>query len=422
MGASQASATIFDIGDADVLAVDQPRVAFGLTDESTSPATLIGPLIAGQALLDTGANGVLLGDLAYRDGFGGDVDFGSPLFPFDYDGSGGIDADEQTAQYKEQGVAGFSLLDVHDRHGLRITDSDGVQHLTNPVDPSDPGNPGVRPFGDSSLSLGSFNAIVGMPAMEGRVVEVDMRPSLGFDFQRVAFHTTMGQAAFESAASMDVNLRIVPPEHTDTTLPVNLRPTFSGLPVIDNVDVKHTGGANSPGGQQTAEDYTFLVDTGAQTLIISEQMAADMGIDFINTIDGDSNGENKGDVVDFLEVGGIGGSVLMPIVFVDEFLMPTADGNQIRLNNLSAGVLNIDGAPFDAVLGMNMFTTGYFDEVFLGETDAHVFDKVVFDFTPTDETGTMRLDFFQTPSAIPEPGTIVLFATGCVLLAGRRRR
>lgn len=407
--AGPAGAVIFDVGPADVLAIDQPRITFGLTDESSTPATLIGPQLPGLALLDTGANGVLLSDLAYRNEIGGDVDFGQPVFPFDYDGNGTIDADEQLAQYAEQGVAGFSLLDVHDAHGLRITDTDGVQRLVGTD---------IRAFGDSGLSLGSFNAIVGMPAMAGYVVEVDMRPSLGFDFQRVAFHDTPGEATFESAASMDIALRIVPPEFTDTTLPENIRPTFAGLPVIDNVDMKHTGGANSPGGKQTANDYTFLVDTGAQTLIISEQMATDLGIDFLNTIDD----VVPGDVIDFLEVGGIGGTALMPIVNIDEFLMPTADGNEILWTNINAGVLDIEGAPFDAVLGMNMLTTGYFNEVFLGQPDEHVFDKVVFDFTPTDGSATMRLDFFDTPVEVPEPGTLMLIAAAGIAVTGRRRR
>lgn len=381
----QAQAVEILIGPADALALDQPRITYALTDESVDPATLIGPTLPGLALLDTGANGVLLGQQSFLDG----EDYGFV----------GI--------YNEQGVAGTSPLDVYDTHGLRIEDSDGVQRLIGTD---------IRAFGDSSLSLGSFNAIVGMPAMQGFAVEVDMRPSLAFDFHRVAFHDTMAQATFESADQRDVSLRIVPPEHTDTSLPENLRPTFAGLPVIDNVDMRHTGGSLSAGGQETADDYTFLVDTGAQTMIISVAMALNMGID-ARTLAND--GVIGADVIDFLEVGGIGGIVDMPIVVVDEFVLPTAEGDELVWTDLNVGVLDIDGAPFDAVFGMNMLTTGYLDEV-LGLSDAEaIFDKAVFDFTPTDGTATMRLDF---RNAVPEPSSILLLTlTGAAILSRRRR-
>jgi hypothetical protein len=159
---------------------------------------------------------------------------------------------------------------------------------------------------------------------------------------------------------MSVPLRIIEPEYTDTTLPEALRPTFAGLPVIDHVDMSHTGGANSGGATLTAQDYSFLLDTGAQTNIISEQMAIDMGIDFANPL------AQGGDAIDFLEVGGIGGSTLMPLVLVDEFVMPTSTGVDLVYTDLVVGVLDIDGAPFDAVFGMNMLTTGYLELAFGG--------------------------------------------------------
>ncbi|MFN3168115.1 MAG: PEP-CTERM sorting domain-containing protein [Phycisphaeraceae bacterium] len=449
LGATPAIGLQYAVGPADALALDQPRIGFGLTDESTSPATLIGPTFPTLALLDTGANGVLLAALSYAN----EEDYGQPAFAFDYDGSGTIDSDEQGAQYAELGVAGTSLLDVHDTHGLRIEDSNGVQRLVQTD---------LRAFGDRNLNIGSFSAIVGMPAMAGYAVEVDLRPMAGLEFQRVAFYDTVAEAAFQSAATMDVPLRIIEPEHTDTTLPEALRPTFTGLPVIDHVDMTHTGGANSGGATLTAEDYSFLLDTGAQTNIISQQMAIDMGIDFTNTL------AQGGDAIDFLEVGGIGGSVLMPLVIVDRFIMPTSKGVDLVYTDLVVGVLDIDGAPFDAVFGMNMLTTGYLElafgggggteiinplitredveffisvntvqttqdlidfdviriteddlqelvdlglildpddplevfdqlsaleDLFASPAETALFDKVVFDFTATDGTAVMRLDF-----------------------------
>jgi hypothetical protein len=363
-----------NLGRADSLALDQPRVVFGITDESTSPATLIGPTL-NTALLDTGANGILLAALSYRDG----EDYGQPAFAFDYDGNGTIDFDEQLAQYAELGVAGTTLLDVHDRNGLRIEDSDGVERLIGTD---------IRPFGDRNLNIGSFAAIVGMPAMQGLAVEIDMRPNANFDFQRVAFHDNINQAAFESQGQLNVDLRIIEPEFTDPTFIDNgrpdLLPTFAGLPVIDNVDMTNTGGANSGGATLTADDYTFLVDTGAQTTIISEQMAIDMGIDFLN---GAGVG---GDVVDALEVGGIGGTVLMPLVSVDRFVMPSQSGVDIVLTDMLVGVLDIDGAPFDAVLGMNVLTTGYLGAAF-GGGDAST--GLVDDDVPDEDAFNVLVEF-----------------------------
>lgn len=348
------------LGPADSLALDQPRITFGLTDESTIPGTVVGPEFFNSALLDTGANGILLASPAYRNS-GGVLNpglFGS--VSADLDGSGVVEPDEMNLLYNELGVAGTTPLDIHALHGLRITDSDGVERLVRNE---------VRAFGDSSLNIGSFGAIVGMPAMQGFAVEVDMRPNASFEFQRVAFHDTIAGATIESPTTMNVDLRIVEPEFTDTTLIdagfPELLPTFAGLPVIDNVDMRHTGGANSGGATLTAEDYTFLVDTGAQTVIISQQMAEDMGIDFTNTL------ANGGDIVDFLEVGGIGGTIPMPLVTVDNFIMPTQGGVELVWTDLLVGVLDIGSdagidAPFDAVFGMNMLTTGYLAAAFGG--------------------------------------------------------
>jgi len=465
--AGSASAIEIVLGPADQLALDQPRVTFGLTDESTDPPSLIGPAFYNSALLDTGANGVLLASLAYYFG----EDYGQPLF----NGS--------PAQYEELGVAGSTMLDVHDLHALRISDSANVERLINPS---------LRAFGSDTLNIGSYAAILGMPAMTGYAIEIDLRPNLSLDFQGVYFHDSASDAVFESASTLNVDMRIIDPEYTDMTLPEALRPTFAGLPVFDHVNMFHTGGANSGGGTESALDYTFLMDTGAQTVIISQSMAADMGIDFSNTL------ANGGDIVDFLEVGGIGGTVNMPLVVVDKLVLPAQGGIELAWTDLIVGVLDIDGAPFDAVFGMNMLTTGYLNAVFgtggsndslintgfddkdlvislindgtiltlddlidtaftfsrddfdllvdseilpdtsnlvdvynavydldaefnsLGGLGDPLFDKVVFDFTPTDGTAVMRLDFAQAIE-VPEPGTLMLMAAAGTVLCWRRR-
>lgn len=336
--AGPAGAQSYVLGPMDQLALDQPRVAFGLFDSVTE--ALIGPDFYNSALLDTGANGVLMAELSY-------LSLSTPSGTIDYQQAQYLGS---PAYYEELGVAGTTLLEVYEPHILGVAGTDGVLQAF----------PDVIAFGDPDLSIGSFAAIVGMPAMDGRVVEIDLRPNAALELQEVYFHNQLSDAAFESAGSFNVNLRMLAPEHTDTTLPEEMRPTFAPLPLIDGVDMRHTGGALGGGGTFDAEDYTFLVDTGAQTLIISEAMAADMQIDYLTPFG------SGGDVLDYLEVGGIGGTVAMPLVLIDRISIPTADGTSLVFTDILAGVLDIDGAPFDAVLGMNAFTTGYLTAAFGG--------------------------------------------------------
>lgn len=333
LGAVPAWGEDYFLGAMDQLAVDQPRITFGLTDEDApgGPA-VIGPT-NNLALLDTGANGILLGELSFVDG----EDYQQAMF------------NGQPAIYNELGVAGTEPLEVYSPHGFRVVDSYGQEYL---IDDD------LIAFG-GDITLGSFAAIVGMPAMDGRVVDIDMRPNLNLEFQSVGLYDNIGQVGFDSAASFDVDLRMLPPEHTDTALPEAMRPTFAALPVVDNIRLDHAGGANGNGQTQTTSN-TFLMDTGAQTMIISESMATSLGIDFENVLAED------GDVIEFLEVGGIGGTALMPMVMVEEFRLPTADGVDLVFTEVFTGVLDIDGAPFDAVVGMNMLTSGYSAALFGG--------------------------------------------------------
>ncbi|MFI4860861.1 MAG: aspartyl protease family protein [Phycisphaerales bacterium JB063] len=325
------------LGEADSLAIDQPRITFGLSDESDpNNPLLIGPTLQNLALLDTGANGILLGQLSFVDG----EDYNQPLY-------NGV-----PAMYNEQGVAGFEQLDVYSPYALRLIDSAGTEFIADD---------NVIAFGGDDINLGSFAAIVGMPAMVGRVVDIDLRPMLGLEFQGVNFHDTISQVGFESAASLNVELRMLAPEHTDTTLPPEMRPTFAPLPLIDNIQLDHATGALG-GGQNLSTSNTYLMDTGAQTTIISEAMAASLGLDLTQFV------TSGGDVVDVLEVGGIGGTTIMPLVVVEELRLPTTDGVDLVYTNVLTGVLDIEGTPFDAVLGMNILTSGYTNAIFGGGT------------------------------------------------------
>lgn len=335
LAAAPVWATDYLLGPVDQFALDQPRITFGLSNESAPGGPeLIGPEFQNLALLDTGANGILLGQLSYANS----EDYQQAMF------------NGQPATYDEQGVAGFSTLEVYEPHGLRVQDSAGNEFLAATD---------LIAFGDPNINLGSFAAIVGMPAMAGRVVEVDMRPNLNLEFQTVLLHDRISQASFESAASLNVDLRMIAPEYTDPDLPARMQPTFAALPVIDQISMTHTGGSLS-GGATLSTSNTFLLDTGAQTMIISEAMATSMGLNFGTPL------AQGGDQVGTQEVGGIGGTVDMNLVVIDELRLPTTDGVELVFTNILSGVLDIEGAPFDAVLGMNLLNSGYTDAVFGG--------------------------------------------------------
>lgn len=329
------------LGDMDQIAIDQPRITFGLADTSVNPPALLGPTVFSSALLDTGANGVLLGQLSF---------INDEVYPQAM-------IEGQLATYSEQGVAGFTELDVFEPLGLVLQDNDDPTGFLVDDD--------LIAFGLDTLSLGSFSAIVGMPAMDGRVVEMYLRPVaegglLDPQFIESYLLDNLSQTTFDSAASLNVDLRMLAPEHTDTGLPEAMRPTFAPLPVIDNVGLTHTDTTGATAGQTFTTANTYLMDTGAQTTIISEAMAAALGLDLT------LSAAQGGDVVDLLEVGGVGGTVFMPLVVVDELRLPTADGVDLVFTNMLTGVLDIDGAPFDAVIGMNALMSGYTAEVFGG--------------------------------------------------------
>jgi hypothetical protein len=349
------------LGDMDQIAIDQPRVAFGLADltDPNNPA-LVGPTLQNLALLDTGANGILLGQLSYVDG----ENYQQAMF------------NGQPATYDEQGVAGFEELSVYVPYGLVVQDSDDSTGFVVAED--------VIAFGDNDVVLGSFAAIVGMPAMDGRVVEMYLRPVadgglLDPQFVESYFLDNMSQTTFDSAASLNVDLRMLAPVYTDLDLPNEMQPTFAPLPLIDDIELSHVDTTGATSGQTFTTSNTYLMDTGAQTTIISEAMAAALGLDLNFSV------AQGGDVVDVLEVGGIGGTAFMPLVVVDELRLPTTDGVDLVFTNMLTGVLDIEGAPFDAVIGMNMLMSGYTAEVFGGGgggtltngTDKEVFDGLV---------------------------------------------
>lgn len=352
-----------DLGVGDLLSFDQPRVTFGLAQPGTT--NIVGPTIYNSALLDTGANGILLGQFAY---IGGES-YGQAV-----GGGGG------GAYYLEAGVAGEELLELLPVYDLIFEGSDtAAEYLV----------PNVTAMGAPHLFLGSFSAIVGMPAMAGRVTRLDLTRMLDWDFIGVGFSTAPPTAA---SHSYHAAMNMFPVEHTGQLYPEDPLPTFSPLPMLQHV---RTG----RGGALTHSE--MLLDTGAQTTIISTDTAASLGIDYTGA-----------DVLDYLEVGGVGGTVMMPLVQIDHLTLPTSEGVDLVWTDLVVGVLDIPG--IGGIFGMNLLTSGYIDAVFGVGGDPAV-AQVVLDFTDPQQ-GVMRLDLFASRNQVQTRPWVIADFTGDDLL------
>lgn len=379
------SAGTIVLGIADGVAVDQPRVDIGIEDPANL-GVLVGPELYNSAVLDTGANGIMLAQLSY-------------IWGEQYDTA--KRADTSTVQYYETGVAGGEWLDLLKPYHLNYQGTDAVTRIIE----------NANIIAAPNLDAGSFCGIVGMPAMVGRVVQMDLRTILNPVYLEVNFHDTLPAAA-HPASSYTVPLIKLPIQFTDAQQPGDPRPTYSPAPLLN---VGHVFGGNT-------EYQSVLLDTGAQTSIISQAMADRLGINLDpsdpnnHIVDLDGNGIIDAD--DYMAVGGIGGTVMMLTTQLDSIRIPTASGDDLVLTNVQVGVLDITGV--DGVLGMNILTSGYGDLIFdpdRGDKNGY-FEQVMLDFT--GENWTMRLDV--NPAFVPEPTSLAVVTLGAGFLMRRRSR
>jgi hypothetical protein len=367
------------LGPADAMAFDQPRVTFALEDPD-NPGVAVGPCEwFNQTILDTGANGILLAALAYMDE---DLNLRPDMYRVQ------TRVDNSLVHYLEQGVAGSEALDVLVPYHLNFWESDGTGHFL----------PNLRAMGSVNVDLGDLPGVVGMPAMANQIVKLDLRPMVEPEYLDVKFLSSLPPG---TGHSYHVALPMLPPEYPGQERPGDPLPTYAALPLIEAVTT----------GKRTATSSdTVLLDTGAQLSMISTQTAERLGLDL------DPNSPTT-DVVEILPIGGIGGSVEAPFVILDKLVIPTAEGIDLILTDLEVGVVDIPG--IGGIFGMNILTSGYF-EAFLEGTGYGYIEEVVLDFTGTG--GVMRLDMNPVfDVVVPEPGMIGLGGIAVVALLVRRR-
>ena len=366
------------------IAFDQPRVPYQFQVPSEPPGNgdLVGPEVRYHGLLDSGAQGILLGKLAYLRA-DGSVD------PDMYEQATRDDGSD--VYYSEIGVAGRQSLEVYEQYDMLYAGTWGT-----PVEVE----ADVRAFGSSLLEFGSFGAVIGTPAMVGKVSAVDLTP-LANQQQLDFSHTTFMDAPppiTENTYHIPVG-KLPPDPSSGRKYADDPTPTLASLPRIDGMTVRHQG---------LTSTRNLIVDTGGQLSIISKDVATSVGID------------PEADALQYLQVDGIGGTTQIPLVALDEIVVPTAEGVDLKFRDLVVGV--IDVASIDGVLGMNVLTSGYFRAY--GSTDPDDrgwFDDVYFDFTQNE--WVVRLDLNPAfNNVVPEPGALTLLSLASLTLFQRPRR
>ncbi|MFO0889085.1 MAG: cohesin domain-containing protein [Isosphaeraceae bacterium] len=356
------------LGRSDNIAIDQPKVTVEVIHlDAQGNETSLGPSTFNTFLLDTGATSVLSAAEATTE-----LKTNDSGLPY-----------QTLGQYDEQGVAGTNLWDVSAPYRLDFAGNSGVRNTLQNVQ--------ILSSEDNSFSFLGPWGIVGMPAMVGRVTTLDL----------TGWSTL--QDPLDLSMKVEFSADPLPPNVHTYSVPLTLHefpadgqigngpiPTMAPLPFVQ-VEVRD--GDHQASGQ-------FLVDTGAQLSMLSTAKAIALGLDK------NGNGSLDDEAVDFIEVGGVGGTVLVPLVPFQQASITTDQGPKLTWANMLVGVLDIvveDGPQIDGIFGMDYLTSGWAAKVLpqlTGEPGADedgFFQHIGFDFrNAAQSAGSLILDV--TPS------------------------
>jgi len=351
--ASNRASTIIIEGTLEA-AMGQPRIHVQLSDDK---GVLSGkPLPAIPGLGDLGA--ALDGDrptrdrsfIAYLDtGASGYVICKSTAERF------GIQA-QKDAAYHEVGLHGATLLGVSVPYNIALADSSGDADERPPAK-FDPIQRQVAlqlnheaPAGFMAL-LGEIN-VVGMPAINKMVIEIDPAPMRGqrqLDVMNPTGPVVRLHDRQMKPKDVDVTIALEKNDYNQRKHPDNRGPLpeLASSPVIPNIE-------SSNGQLKFTGDW--LVDTGAATSIISTKQAQALGLY-------DENGQplRKADFT--LPLGGIGGDIKPADGYIiDSLSLKARAGKTLEFRGVHVVVQNVgtrlhDGREviLDGVLGMNLF-------------------------------------------------------------------
>ena len=369
------------LGPSDNITLDQPRVAVELFDVANpaDPESL-GPSASNTFLLDTGANSILAFGPAVKE-----------MNDLGYTTDGTFD---------ELGVGGVTTYDVSAAYRFDFAGSNGIRQTLA----------GTRILSDQDENaggVGSFNGIVGMPGMVGRVTTLDysgwsggLTGDLSNIYMSTEFSTTV-------PAGLGHRYSVVAQPKPFTPEGATSMPAWAPVPFLD---------ATAADGSE-AYSGEFLFDTGAQMSMLSEHAAFAMQLD----TDGDGNFDNE--AIRFETITGISGDISVPVLEVDEIRLPTEQGVDLVWTNLQLLVMEIH-EEIDGIVGSDLLTSGWFGAVFAGSGEDGYIEKVHLDFRDFD-TGPGTIYFDLNPAVdhvTPEPSSLALLLVGTLLLAAQLRR
>lgn len=296
--------------------------------------------------------------------------------------------------YNELGIGGTTTYDVSAEYHFDFAGSNGARNTLSDV----------RIMSSDSAYFGSFGGIVGMPAMVNRVTTLDLRPMacedlLDLEVMDVGFGNSVPA---DDGHRYNVPLHLVHfPAQGNEPLP-----TYAPLPFLD-INFHHAS------NHQTS---SIILDTGAQVSMLSSQIAASLGLD------ADNDGDFFDDAVTTQEFGGVGGSIVLPVVQMDRLAIPTDEGIDMVWTDVLVAVVDIDPA-INGVIGSDLLTGGYIDAI--GTNECGYFEQVHFDFLDSENlTGAMVLDLNPQFDIVttPEPTTLTLLTVAAWPLRRRKRR
>ncbi len=284
-------------------AVKRPRVYF-LVKRQKDQAPLADDFLgfrAQHALLDTGASSILIPRRTVSE-------LGIPVDP--------------RARFMGNGVGGEEAFEVSESLTLAVAG----YHVKNPRD--------LTAYQDVCQArfkikqrVGSMvsrvPAVVGMPAMEGRVVILDA----GSTNEEGEFSARLCAPDDLTVPKSDVSIQLRFDHLFDIEDDRHIPPfpDVAPNPLIDEVVAQHQGKTSRA---------TWLLDTGGMLSLVSTAQAKRLGLV-------DDRGQALVKPILFLPVGGVGHMTQIPIFQVDRVVVPTVTGGTLIYINVRLGVHDI---------------------------------------------------------------------------------
>jgi len=327
---------------------DQPEL-YGLIKDGNDILPFGAEENAAEFFVDTGASGIVVSKVI--------VD----LF--------GIGWADFEGYYTETGIAGLEIGDVTRPFTIKLING-SLWTVPPEVPESDFDDYGefnlwARRIIDELEEWDPVN-IVGMPIISQCVMDIDPTPIAELDRLRTYLLPHGDPNIPTDRLNAHVALRLIN-FLPDEPPPGETFPSSADNPVIPNIVVRY--GGNSSAG-------TWLLDTGASASFISIAQANAIGLTQYTNLDDILNAND----FDFsTEVGGIGGTAVVPGYLVDQVRVPTMEGFELVFDEIE--LLVIDVAGLDGVFGMNCLVPslslyrevdgpGYFERIVIDTANA----------------------------------------------------